>query len=225
MRAGINGNPVMSDISLIEAWRLWWSGASVLNFSLLGIPVLWLGRGGKFIEFIGAATVVADIIGPDKLRAFATQLRGLVALRNVWPNLKNSARWCMHFYSSFQSPTEADLREKRVSWAEIKGDPFSYLSPLIALTMGILAWYFSPFRAIWVKLPLSIIATYLSTVTLGPLGVLLIVGSFNILTCAIAVLVLKPVATLLDLSALKIWIQLFALMCLVIGFLFDFLAS
>jgi len=215
----------MSDISLIDAWRLWWSGASLLNFSLFGIPVLWLGRGGKVIEFIGAATIVADIVGPEKLRAFAARLRGLVTLGNILPNLRNSARWYMHFYSSFQNPTEADLREKRVSWAAIKDDPFSYLSALISLAAGFVAWHFSPFRAIWVKLPLSVIAIYLSTFTLGPIGVILIVGCFNILTVAIAVLVLRRVAALLDRSALDTWIKLFAFMCLGIGFLFDFLAS
>jgi hypothetical protein len=213
------------DISLIEAWRLWWSGDSIVNFHLFGIPILWLGRAGKFLEFIGAATVVADIIGPERLRAFGAKLRGLVTLEDTWSNLKKSLGWYVHFYYSFKNPSEADFQEKRVTFAEIKADPLSYLSTSIALSASIVAWVFSPFKSIWVNFPIFVIAIYFFTFTLGPLGVLLIVGSFNILTFAIAIFVLKPAAALLDRKVLDVWIKLFAFMCLVIGFHFDFLAS
>jgi hypothetical protein len=33
------------------------------------LPVLWWSRGGKVDSFLGGATLILDLIGPDRLRA------------------------------------------------------------------------------------------------------------------------------------------------------------
>jgi hypothetical protein len=39
---------------------------------MMRLPLYWWARGGKIAEFIGGATVIIDLIGPERLRAWST---------------------------------------------------------------------------------------------------------------------------------------------------------
>jgi hypothetical protein len=56
------------DLSLTDAWTLWWSGRQLTDHTLYGVSVLWLGRLGKFLAFLAGATLVLDLIGPERLK-------------------------------------------------------------------------------------------------------------------------------------------------------------
>lgn len=59
-------------ITLLEAWGQWFSGNTVPGQAeLWGVSVLWWGRIGKALAFLAGATVILDIIGPERLREWS----------------------------------------------------------------------------------------------------------------------------------------------------------
>ncbi|MEV0194871.1 hypothetical protein [Nonomuraea sp. NPDC050691] len=61
----------MRDVSLLDAWQLWLSGKSTLGTTLCDIPMIWWGRAGKLLSFFAAATVLLDVLGPERLKQYA----------------------------------------------------------------------------------------------------------------------------------------------------------
>lgn len=56
------------DIDLTSAWGVWLSGKTLDNYQLWGISFTWWSRIGLITQYVGALTIIADIIGPEKLR-------------------------------------------------------------------------------------------------------------------------------------------------------------
>ena len=80
-------------MTFFNAWHLWWQGSLTRDFNLYGLGLLWWGRIGKAVAFIGALTVVLDLIGPDRLRAWGKKVHAKspliqretrVTLKNIW---------------------------------------------------------------------------------------------------------------------------------------------
>ena len=67
----------MNEISLIDAWKNWLAGTPILDAQFWGIRLLWWGRFGKLAQIIAALTIVAEIIGSDRIRSFGTSLHGV----------------------------------------------------------------------------------------------------------------------------------------------------
>ena len=63
------------DITLAEAWALWWSGQQLTEHSIHGMSVLWAARTGKLMAFLAGTTIVLDIIGSKRLVAWGEQLQ------------------------------------------------------------------------------------------------------------------------------------------------------
>ncbi|GAA1454206.1 hypothetical protein [Nocardiopsis tropica] len=61
------------DLTLTEAWNLWWSGQQLTEHSIHGMSVLWAARTGKLMAFLAGCTIVLDIIGSEKLIAWSKQ--------------------------------------------------------------------------------------------------------------------------------------------------------
>jgi hypothetical protein len=60
---------VSGSIDLLDAWSLWLSGQEVdPQLSIGPMTVLWWSRVGKIAAFIGGATVILDLVGPERLR-------------------------------------------------------------------------------------------------------------------------------------------------------------
>jgi hypothetical protein len=58
-------------IGYLEAWRLWFSGQQPPSDAVLWFMSLrWWARAGKLAAFVGGATVILDLIGPERLRQF-----------------------------------------------------------------------------------------------------------------------------------------------------------
>lgn len=52
------------NLTVGEAWNLWWSGQQLTGHALYGVPVVWLGRSGKLLSFLSGGAIVLDIVGP-----------------------------------------------------------------------------------------------------------------------------------------------------------------
>ncbi|WP_433701740.1 hypothetical protein [Nocardiopsis sp. CA-288880] len=59
------------DLTLTDAWTLWWSGQQLTEHSIHGMSVLWAARTGKLLAFLAGTTIVLDIIGSEKLIAWS----------------------------------------------------------------------------------------------------------------------------------------------------------
>ncbi|MFJ9553199.1 hypothetical protein ACIRPH_05255 [Nocardiopsis sp. NPDC101807] len=64
------------DLTLTEAWTLWWSGQQLTEHSIHGMSVLWAARVGKFMAFLAGTTIVLDLIGGERLIEWGRQIRG-----------------------------------------------------------------------------------------------------------------------------------------------------
>lgn len=61
---------------LLHAWREWLAGHDTTQLRVFGVAVLWWGRLGKTLEFLGGLTVVIDLLGRARMEAFHATLRG-----------------------------------------------------------------------------------------------------------------------------------------------------
>ncbi|MGB7923383.1 MAG: hypothetical protein WCF57_09080 [Pyrinomonadaceae bacterium] len=66
----------MNELSYFEAWHHWLNGENVSNYYLWSFQIIWWGRIGKLVSFISALAVIAELIGPDRLRNFGESLHG-----------------------------------------------------------------------------------------------------------------------------------------------------
>jgi hypothetical protein len=85
-------------IGYLDAWRAWFSGQEVdPQARLWFMSVLWWGRAGKIAAFLGGATVILDLIGPDRLRSFPKHPR----VRKVLEVPRTPLRKSTHFVRDF----------------------------------------------------------------------------------------------------------------------------
>ncbi|MEV4166670.1 hypothetical protein [Nonomuraea dietziae] len=61
----------MADLGLGDAWELWLQGAPISQHTLYGCPMVTVGRLGKVASFMGALTVLLDLVGVEKLKAMS----------------------------------------------------------------------------------------------------------------------------------------------------------
>jgi hypothetical protein len=119
---------------LIEAWSRWFGGDPSLPDSYLwGLKIVWWGRLGKLFAFLGALTIVLDIIGADKLNRMVLSedghirrvylvLSGLaVAMSIVWAAVT-------HPYSDDEFPMEAST------------NPWVVLVVVVGITLTVVIW-------------------------------------------------------------------------------------
>jgi hypothetical protein len=65
----------LREVGLVEAWLIWME-CRTENLTLYWQTMLFWGRFGKVIQFVGALLVAVEIIGPERLRRFAASLKG-----------------------------------------------------------------------------------------------------------------------------------------------------
>jgi hypothetical protein len=64
----------------MKAWELWYQARLPDDAVLWGLTILWWGRVGKLAQFFGAALIVAEIIGPERLRQYGESLHQFSSL-------------------------------------------------------------------------------------------------------------------------------------------------
>ena len=61
-------------ISYVDAWAAWFGGGQPPGDAMMGfMTIRWSGRAGKMAAFVGGATVVLDLVGPDRLREISAR--------------------------------------------------------------------------------------------------------------------------------------------------------
>lgn len=89
----------MEEISLIEAWGLWWSGVDIADRKLWGLEILWWGRIGKLSQFLAACFILIEIIGVDAVKNFIIRFSYLAeAQKKITKNMSRKI-----FFSFFRN--------------------------------------------------------------------------------------------------------------------------
>src|SRR5438067_2493779 len=91
----------MNNISLWQAWALWLSGDSPHEMYLWGMKILWWGRIGKVVAFVASLTILADIIGPERLRVFGNRLHTKFTLSTAKTMVVATFKWYWGFMKAF----------------------------------------------------------------------------------------------------------------------------
>ncbi|MGW4488082.1 hypothetical protein ACWEOE_30075 [Amycolatopsis sp. NPDC004368] len=60
---------------LLHAWHEWLAGHDTAQLRVFGVTVLWWGRLGKTLEFLGGLTVVIDLLGRQRMTVVHAALR------------------------------------------------------------------------------------------------------------------------------------------------------
>jgi hypothetical protein len=122
-------------IGYLEAWRVWFGGQEVNPHARLWfMSVLWSGRAGKIASFIGGATVILDLIGPERLRQFALTQRERRA-RKLFDRRKSS-HWVLVIIvmvlgaGSWLAILSEAFENQRLSGFELKFLPVFELLPV-----------------------------------------------------------------------------------------------
>jgi hypothetical protein len=119
--------------TVIEFWQAWWNGEQQ-HFVVLWLPAYAWARIGKVLEFVAALFIIADIIGPKRLREWGSNLmnsdsiaRTLALNRNMvtWAYLEFRLYWAEEGTAAFQElrrrvePFRRDRIAFCLSWASL----------------------------------------------------------------------------------------------------------
>lgn len=120
----------------LDAWMAWWGGKTLIGTTLWGIPILWWGRIGKLMQFLGGLTVVLDLIGPERLLAIArrtSELPRSMLSAGPWMELRAADRPTRHHGHSLVDVT-----------------PTFSAAFVVVAGIGVLLWLYVPFESIYV---------------------------------------------------------------------------
>ena len=251
--------PHYETVTLAQAWHHWWTVGQLDSETTLlwGHRLLWWARAGKVAQAVGGLTIIAEIIGAERLRAFGNSMhetltlekakeRSLFYLNSLMiTSLVINSRFTKYYRDV---PKSVKLQIKINSftssliialflWLLLKERHFVIPNdPLDQYLINHSDWYeaFAHRRDAtrtqflqtgWGQIFICIFAFFVANEFLSPvyavfIGFLMIL--FGIVTDA---LLIEPIAWVLERPRFDRWLKILALLLLLIGFHFDFLAS
>ncbi|WP_096595782.1 hypothetical protein [Calothrix sp. NIES-2098] len=124
----------MKEISYLEAWQLWFSGQQTSSYLLWGMQILWWGRIGKVIQLISALTILAEIIGAERIRKFGKSLRKDFTILKFWQDFKQVSQEFLQDLSQTRIAGKFDIL--KLIFFSIKWLPKSAKIILLTLISG-----------------------------------------------------------------------------------------
>ena len=102
---------------LIFAWSQWVSGRLPDEFVLWGQTIRWWARVGIAVQLVGVLTIIVEIIGPTKIRAYGEGLKQRVENRKSLEHLIWVLNWPKRLYQTVKNRSPApnpEHIEKRI---------------------------------------------------------------------------------------------------------------
>jgi uncharacterized membrane protein len=221
----------VNEINVIEAWRLWLSGNLSPNATIFGVSIFWWGRLGKTMQFVGAITIIADIIGPAKIRSFGASLHGAITSTTLMQFLRHSFRWytIMFRYTLMKDYVDENRRDS-IANSEIEEETKQFqldlLNGLICLILTLIVMLSIELpQDWWVFLVEAAIVFFCLLVSISPTLTVLTVVSFIIAGLAFNLVFIQPLAWVLEHPSLDRFTKVASLLFLLVGFHFELLAS
>lgn len=123
----------LTTLSIGEAWTLWFSNQLSSDVTIWGVSLLWWGRLGKILQFVGGVTVVAEIIGPERIRAFGQSLHTRITRRTVGTFVRNAFEWYKLHLKYFFVAKQGSAEEEELL---AKAESYGANSINVLLTLG-----------------------------------------------------------------------------------------
>lgn len=211
-------------ITLFEAWSLWWDGQLDSQRTLWGVELFWWARFGKALQLLAGATIIVEIVGAPALRSFGNSLHDRVSLNFIRENVTHTLRSIKLSWRFYFQTHDKDEEEKL--HAELLTYRSHKVSLALAVVAGVAFWNRVTVSDFWVWQFLASFATFVIVGTivapLAVLGATILLFGIGIL---LDIILIEPVAWVLEREYLDKIIKLLAFLALIVGFHFDFLAS
>ena len=211
---------------LFELWTLWWHGPPPPDARLWGLPLYWWARIGKLLQVFAILSVLFEIIGAARLRAFSGRVLGSVNLRKA---LTKSIRIAVTPWNAVQSMT------MELYICDDGPNDFDRIVLGIYPVMALVFWYLAAEHNITAKDMhwLSAIALGLLSGLLTPVLILFVLSvawgilflAVSLVTFVAAALIVVPMASLIASPRLDVGLRVVTLLAAVVGLHFDLLAS
>ncbi len=203
-------------MSLWDLWREWAAGNSTLEFELWGLEMLWWGRIGKILQLLGALTVLAEIVGPERLESTAVALKEASPFTGMVDRARRRWRPVWDWVQTRRAGAAERSRTSAEAARSLGGVPFLALGVrlVVALLFVVVAVAFASWGWLIVLVALA-----------GGLFLLLAAAVLSALGWLVAVTLIRPAALLISIAAVEAWVKVLAIALLVSGVHFDLLAT
>ena len=211
------------EITFSETWKLWLSDNLSADSVLWGISIFWWERIGKVMQFLGATTIVADIIGPEKIRKFGTSLQSTNSPKTLIQFLKRCFAW---YATIFRQTILKDYTRDSGDRKSIRFFQLNLLNYFICFLLTAFTVVVADLNIFnWFFLVEVIFIFGCLLVSIAPLFTVLAIVVTTLLGLTINSIFLQPLAHLLEHPALDRWLKIASLLLLLLGFFGELLGS
>ncbi|MBD2111261.1 MULTISPECIES: hypothetical protein [Cyanophyceae] len=194
------------------------------NTILWGISIFWWERIGKLMQLLGAATIIADIIGPEKIRRFGTSLQSTIAPNILIQFLKQCFDWYAVIFSQTILKEFADGSTRTET--KRKNSQLDFLNHVICFLLTVLIMASANLYSFhWVFLIEFVIIYVCLLISVAPILTVLLIIGLTLLGLVINTTLIKPAAWVLEHPSLDRSTKIASLLLLLAGFHFELLAS
>lgn len=219
----------MNEVGLIDAWSNWLQGSMNLEAQLWGMSTIWWGRVGKLMEFAAGLAIIAEIVGPARLRAFGDSMHKMIRPKRCLEFMLDVLEWVIAYVvQGFTNNEKRQAAAARVI-ATSEVDKLLTCSWIVVFFGTWIVTTLVAYRAggFWLGLIGFVggllLAMILVTLLLPVVAVFLC--GVGVLLAMVDVLVIEPIAWLLERERVDTLIKCGSVVLLIIGFHFDLLAS
>jgi len=179
--------------TLFDAWSGWLAGRHVGDLTLWGMTVSGWGRAGMIMEFVAAWIILADILGPDRIRAYGRSIRTQFSRASPGEVLAGTVEWAKAFVAWLRAPSgSAEELKNRLETERYAADKLNILMAFV-LTLAV-GWF------LLASLDLSGFTSNLIV-----FGIAVVVGLFGLmLTFALLFIFVAPLTTMVILGAIAL---------------------
>ena len=212
------------EITFSETWKLWLSDNLPADAILWGISIFWWERIGKVMQFLGATTIVADIIGPEKIRKFGTSLQSTSSPKTLIEFLKRCFAWYARIFR--QTIMKDYTRDSSDRESKPKFFQLNLLNYFICFLLTVFTVVTAELQILnWFFLVEAIFIFGCLLVSLAPLFTVLTVVVIALLGLTVNSIFVKPLAYFLEHPSLDRLLKIASLIFLLLGFFLELLGS
>jgi hypothetical protein len=210
---------IFTFLTILGAWELWFQSRLPDDTVLWGLTILSWGRLGKVAEFFGAALIVADIIGPEKLRSWGHELHQFASLSFARKTLLDAWTFARAFVGE-GTRTVADCVDVL---SRYKTGIIAAVSGYLLVALGLYEIWLENLP--WWQYALAAFILIFMMFAISPLLAIVAVFTIGLFGLVIDKLIITPLARALTQPAPDRAIKILSFLLLIAGFHFDLLAS
>lgn len=211
------------EITFSETCKLWLSDNLPADAILWGISIFWWERIGKVMQFLGATTIIADIIGPEKIRQFGTSLQSTNSPKTLIQFLKRCFAW---YVAIFRQTIMKDYTKDSGDRESIRFFQLNILNYSICFLLTVFTVVVAELHIFnWFFLVEAILIFGCLLVSIAPLFTVLTLVTLALLGLAVNSILLQPLAHLLEHPSLDRLLKIASLLFLLLGFFGELLGS